>query len=293
MEVATTNNNQTTTSPGNYALLALLGILIALLFGDTIVQTFKICMNDDDYSHGTLLPFISAYLIWDRREEFKILLARGVAPLRTPKLAVLLLLGGVFIFLLGQISDLLWVRWVALFVTATAVLYMVTDFRVARFLTPPLLLLFMAKPLPDSMVPKLFFPLQVFAAKVSARLLEALDVPVYLIGNIIEIPGMKLMVEEACSGLRSMMAILTVAVIIAFSIPLSAIARMFLFLSAVALAIILNIFRVAATGVLAHFYDPSAASGFFHSFSGLVVFFVGLVVLYYLSSLLKRIGVPK
>jgi exosortase len=145
----------------------------------------------------------------------------------------------------------------------------------------------MAKPLPDSVVLRIFWPLQVLAAKISTFVLEALGVPVYLVGNIIEIPQMRLLVEEACSGMRSVISLITVALIVGHLFGMKTLARLILLTASIAIAIFFNVLRVAVTGILAHFYDPAAAQGFFHEFSGMVVFVLGLALVYWVSSLLS------
>jgi len=261
--------------------------LLAYLFWPTLRETAEICWTNEDYSHGLLLPFISAYFIHTNWSSIRQRLV-GEAP-RFSYIGAAALIAGMLTFFLGDIANLLYIRWVAFFAAVSGTLMLLLGTHRALPLAGPVLLNFMAKPLPDSLVPKLFFPLQVFAAKASAKTLEILNVPVYLKGNIIEIPGMQLMVEEACSGLRSLMALLTVAFIVLYSIELPVIAKILLILSSVVIAVALNVVRVASTGVLAHFYDPSAATGFFHTFSGMVVFIVGLIILYGAGMLLQRI----
>ena len=279
-----TANNKTSTIA--LAVGAVSFLALGFVFWDTLVETALICWNDDDYSHGLLLPLISLYLLWENKEE--------ISKAKSPSLwqvnifgIVLLILGQVG-FGVGLVSDLLFIRWVSFFISLVGVLLLVFGSSLTWLLAPALLLNFMAKPLPDSLVPALFWPLQNFAAKVSAWVLEITNVPVYLKGNVIEIPGMSLMVEEACSGLRSLMALLTVALIVLFSMPLKFAYKVLIVFLAIAIAVALNIVRVAATGLLAHFYDPKAATGFFHSFSGLIVFVVGLAALYYVGSLLEK-----
>ena len=270
-----------------FATAALLG----LIFWRTIYDTFEICFVNDDYSHGMLLPLISAYLIWERRAAIQqTIQARRNEPAASRRWVggVALFTAGLLLLLVGRASDLMWIKWTAFFPTIIGLIAAVFGYRVAAIIAPPIVLNFMAKPFPDSLVPKLFFPLQALAAKIAAHTLEILGVPVYLFGNIIEIPGMRLMVEEACSGMRSMMAILTVAVIVAYTIRTNWLGKFLLFIGSIILAIVLNVVRVTVTGILAHFYDPSAASGFFHSFSGMVVFVVGLISLFGLGKIVER-----
>jgi exosortase len=273
------------------ALTALLGYLFYPILRD-IAMT---CWTDDDYSHGLLLPIVAVYMIWDKRialqERFTVATERIRREGRDGGkiLATLLLLSGLFIYFLGEASGLSYASWLSFFPVTVGVLYLSFGRTFGLAIAPAVLILFMAKPLPDSLVVRIFWPLQVLAARVSTWTLELLNVPVYLSGNIIEIPAMRLMVEEACSGMRSVMALLTLACIVIYFIDLKLISKIAIVLSALLVAIVMNVFRVALTGVLAHFYDPKTATGFFHTFSGLIVFVIGLPILYGIGVLLFRI----
>ncbi len=274
--------------------LALILLLIGALYSDTVSRIAYICWSDDDYSHGLLLPFITLYVFWQYRTDtsFSERLARvknQMSSISVSKTGIFLLVIGLFLLFTGQLSHSLFARWVSFFFVIVGTTKLIIAPAIASAIWAPILLIFMAKPLPDSLTVQIFWPLQVIAAKISAFVLEALHVPVFLMGNIIEIPHMRLLVEEACSGMRSVMALLTVAIIIPFLIPMSNLYKAALALAAIVLAVVLNVFRVAATGVLAHFYDKKAAEGFFHEFSGMIVFIVGLVILYSLVNIIERI----
>ena len=299
-------DSASSTIPPRSSPLALIGLCLSAglflsLYWHPLADTLKICWENEDYSHGLLLPFISGYLAWqiftkDRKaalstppDETKI----PALPFTTPGfsfLGALLLVFGIIFQFLGQASDLPFFGWFGFFPALIGLLFLSFGRTIVLPYVGAILLNFMAKPLPDALVPKLFFPLQVLAAHAGARTLEWLQVPVYLKGNIIEIPGMQLMVEEACSGLRSLMALMTVAVIVLLTVEIPRWAKALILLLAVVIAIVLNVVRVAATGVLAHFFDPRAATGFFHTFSGMVVFLIGLVILYSVGGLIERIS---
>ena len=282
--------------------LALMGAafgIVFYLFYPTLKTIALICYNDDDYSHGLLLPVVAVYMIWDNRDKIisrfrksGVLSGTEQEPAENEyRLAApaFLLLLGLVLFFIGEVSGISFTSWLAFFPCILSVIFLVFGRSTTLSLSPAVLLLFMAKPLPDSFVVRLFWPLQVFAAKVSAATLAALNVPVHLSGNIIEIPAMKLLVEEACSGMRSCMALLTLALIVVYFVEMSWLSRFAMIVVAIAVAVVLNVFRVALTGILAHFYDPEAATGFFHTFSGLIVFIVGLPILYYCGRLLVKI----
>ncbi|MCB0323149.1 MAG: exosortase/archaeosortase family protein [Bdellovibrionales bacterium] len=282
-------------------LVGSVGGLLLYLFYPTLQEIALICWTDDDYSHGLLLPLVAVYMLWDRKAELVGRLEKSQTLLATAPdspaakrergvfLPQLLLVGGLLLFLLGATSGISYACWIAFFPVTLGVLQLVFGRTAMLLLAPPLLLQFMAKPLPDSVVVRLFWPLQTFAAKISTLSLELLDVPVFLSGNVIEIPEMKLMVEEACSGMRSVMALLTLALVVIYFVPLRWYNRLLLVAASVLIAVVLNVFRVAMTGLLAHFYDPSTATGFFHTFSGLLVFIIGLPLLYYVGVLLTKV----
>lgn len=267
----------------NISLLIAVLIFLGLLFNDTLYQTGRICWEVEDYSHGLILPFISLYFLWGKREQ---IVNSSVANFSFIGLTLSIL--GLVIFSLGTVSNLLFATWFSFFPTVIGMSFLIFGAEAGKQIAMPLLLMFMAKPMPDALVPKLFFPLQVIAAKLSAWVLDLLGVPVFLKGNIIEIPGLSLMVEEACSGMRSVMALLTVSVIVLYSTRVSNILKATIVGLSIIVAIALNMLRVAATGILAHFYDKSAAEGFFHGFSGLVTFILGLTIIYYIANLLSK-----
>ncbi|MDD2942982.1 MAG: exosortase/archaeosortase family protein [bacterium] len=270
----------------NIALPLLSLSLVAAVFYQTIRDTALICWNDDDYSHGLILPLVAAYLIRERVNFTQ----SGVGERKISLLGLLLLFVGVIITLLADASGLLFVSWLALFVCLSGVVLMSFQRSFALQILPPLLLLFMAKPMPDSLIPKLFGPLQAIAAQLSAKTLEMLNVPVFILGNVIEIPGMRLMVEEACSGMRSVMAIVTVAVIVVLSADLGRFTQIAVLFLSIAVAVVLNLVRVVSTGLLAHFVDPKAATDFFHTFSGMVVFVVALLLLYWIGLFIEKLS---
>ena len=267
--------------------------LLVLLFSKTIRQIAEICLTQDDYSHGILLPFIAAYSLWLKRKRIREL----VAPIQLDRsfnqetslsvyFSYALLILGVMIYFLGAASGMLHATWIAFFPISIAVVRLTLGKELSAIFLFPILIQLMAKPLPDSVVLRIFWPLQVLAARISTFVLEILGVPVYLVGNIIEIPQMRLLVEEACSGMRSVISLITVALIVGHLFGMKSIARVILLTASVGIAIGFNVLRVAMTGILAHFYDPAAASGFFHEFSGMIVFVIGLGLVYWISSLL-------
>ena len=255
--------------------------LLGLGFSEALAKIYDIAMNNDDYSHGLLLPLVTGYLVWIRKEEITETLSNLTADEPSRSLRTLIAgalgLGGLIVFVVWKLSGLTFLGWFGFFACFTSIICLSFRAEVLKKIIGPILLLYMVHPLPASVVPRLFNPLQAMAAKASELALIVLGVPVFVQGNIIEIPGMTLLVEEACSGLRSVFAMATVALIVPMMYKISMASRVFLLVLALLLAVVLNTFRVVATGLMAHFYDPSTAEGFFHTFTGMIVFIVGLV----------------
>ena len=182
----------------------------------------------------------------------------------TMRASLVFLLAGVILF---------WCGWTVLRITALPIAF----------------LLFMV-PLPYIVYDAMAFPLKLFVTKFSVLSLKAMGFTVVREGNILMFPQTVLEVADACSGLRSLMSLLALAVAMAFLTQQNPFKRLILMVSALPIAIATNMFRVIATGVLAHYYGKAAAEGFFHEFAGMAVFLLAMVLLIATSTLLKGIG---
>jgi exosortase len=134
-------------------------------------------------------------------------------------------------------------------------------------------------PLPTLIFNQIALPLQLIASITSERILNLLNIPVFREGNILQLPNITLSVAEACSGIRSLMSLITLAVMLAYFLPVRWAWRLLFVASAVPIAIVANSMRVAGTGILARYWGQAAAQGFFHSFSGWLIFVVAFAML--------------
>jgi exosortase len=159
---------------------------------------------------------------------------------------------------------------------------------VFRLLAFPLLFLFLMVPLPQSLVNVIAFPLQLVAADLAVNVLYQLGIPALREGNIIHLANAQLFVAEACSGLRSLMALITLGVVFAYFFRKSLVERALIVLSAIPIAILVNSFRVALTGVLTHRFGQAAADGVIHTTEGLFTFAIAFVLLLGEAWLLRR-----
>jgi exosortase len=149
-----------------------------------------------------------------------------------------------------------------------------------------LLVLLLAIPLPAIIYNQITFPLQILASKLASGLLPLFGVPVLREGNVIELPLMKLEVAEACSGIRSLMSLFTLSVFYGYFMEKSIWRRTLLVLASIPIAIAANAVRILGTGLCVQYWDPDKALGFFHEFSGWVIFVVSLACLYLVQRLM-------
>ena len=147
-------------------------------------------------------------------------------------------------------------------------------------------------PIPAIVFNQIAFPLQLLASKGAEITLSALAIPVLREGNVIVLANTSLEVAEACSGIRSLISLVTLAIVFGYFSDTRVWARIVLALAAVPVAVAANAVRVAGTGIAAHYYGSAAAEGFFHSFSGWMLFVVAFVMLFAIQKALGGSRAP-
>lgn len=256
--------------------ILLWGLLLgafAYLYADVIADLVTNWWQDPDYSHGFLVPVLSAYFIWQRRQH--------LANTQPSWGGLGILLCGLALLFLGHLGAEFFLMRVSMVVVIAGVITYILGWHALRRLAFPVVFLLFMIPPPTIMLNLLTFPLQLLAAKASTFTLQLLQLPVYREGNVIFLPYVTLEVVEACSGIRSLMSLLTLAVIFAYLTQQHTWKRATLVASAIPIALIANACRIWGTGILSYFYGAEAAEGFYHAFTGWLVFVVafGLLLL--------------
>jgi len=253
---------------------AVICLLIVAVYYQVLGKLVSDWWQTPDYSHGFLVPFFAAYLVWEKRE---VLRGTRVTP-SWNGVAVMAL--GVLVLLLGVYGSELFFSRISLIILLAGVVLGFGGRLYLKELRFALLVLLLAIPIPDILFNQIAFPLQILASKLASNLLPFFGVPVLREGNVIELPLMKLEVAEACSGIRSLMSLFTLAVFYGYFMEKSIWRRVLLVLASIPIAIAANAVRIVGTGLCVQYWDPDKAMGFFHEFSGWVVFLVSLVSLY-------------
>jgi exosortase len=169
---------------------------------------------------------------------------------------------------------------------AGGVLY-VTGWCMLRALTFPLSFLLLMVPLPGIIFNSIAFPLQLLAAQIATDVMQAFAIPVYREGNVIHLAAASLDVEEACSGIRSLISLTAIGAPFAYFMETKWWRRLLIVVMVIPIAIVANVFRVTVTGLLAHYLSVETALGLFHSVGGLSVFFLGTLLLFLFSVFLQ------
>jgi exosortase len=285
---------------------------IAFTYATVLLKLSRDWWFDENYSHGLLIPFIIGYILWTQRNKLAEK-ANGSSLF----LGAAAILAALFALWAGVAGAELYVQRLSLILILAGIAVYFWGVRLLQLLVVPFGLLLLAMPIPAILFNKLAFPLQLFASRCAVWSMRMLDIPVLRQGNVIELMPLnasatkKLEVVEACSGIRSLMTLLTLAVVFAyFTRPaqgsdegerLGRLGRfawlksyrfwrsLVLILSAIPIAILTNALRVSGTGVLAHYYGTEIADGFFHSFSGWVIYIVAFLLLFGVGWVLERL----
>jgi exosortase A len=260
--------------------VGLLGLLVVILYAPTFPMFIYDWSTDDNYSHGFLVPVIVGYLIWMKREE----LGRLVP--RPSWLGLVVLVAGLGVYLVGTIGAEWFLRRVSLIVVLGGVILAVYGVAYLRVLLFPLGFLFFMVPLPAIVYTGIAFRLQLVVSRVSAVLISLAGVSVFQRGNILEVSTGPLAVEEACSGMRSIMALLALSALFAYLRYRTPLKQWILVVCALPVAVVTNILRVTVTGILAHHFGREMAEGVLHDSFGWIVFVVAFVLLFGVSVVL-------
>jgi exosortase len=256
---------------------ALLGLLYAPVLADLIRDWW----DDPNYSHGFLVPVCSAFLVWRKRDALRTIAWPGSI------WGFGLLLGGLGLLVLGQVGAEQFLTRSSLILVIAGLVWFHFGGRMLRAVLFPIAFLIVMVPLPSILFYAVAFPLQSLAAQNAAWVLERLGVPVLLDGNVIHLSDISLGVTEACSGIRSLVSLLSLALGWAY-LTLRGPGAMSLFVaSAVPITILANAGRVVLTGVIGQSFGRAYAEGFFHTFSGWLIFVFAFVCLFGVHAALR------
>lgn len=251
-----------------------LALVVTLLYASVLVRLANQFYANPNYSHGFAIPFFSAYLIWLKRDS----LAR--IEKRPSLFGLVLVLGSIGLLYLGNIGAELFLTRISLVLLIVGLVFFFWGDPSVRLLAFPLGFLLLMIPIPTIIFNHIVFPLQLLSSRFATATLETIKiVPVLREGNLLILPHCTLEVVEACSGIRSLMSLVALALGYAYLAERSLVIRTFLTIAMVPVAIVGNGFRVVVAALLAHYRGAQSVDGFLHPISGVVIFLVAVVSL--------------
>jgi len=275
---------------------------VAFLYATVLTKLGRDWWSDENYSHGLLVPFVIALIVWNEWDGLKRLV--GDPSIFVGGISVVLSL---LLLIAGTLGAELFTQRISFALMLAGIVIYLFGVRVLNLLVVPFVLLLLAIPIPQIVFNRIAFPLQIWASQMAVWGIRLFEVPTLRKGNVIDIlpngstQTISLEVVEACSGIRSLMTLVTLALILAYftrregrmgfaNLSTSDLWRaVVLMILAVPIAVLTNAARVTGTGVLTYYYGKQATEGTWHDMSGWLVYVVALALLIGANYLLRRI----
>jgi exosortase len=261
-------------------LLSLLILLYASVLRLLVAQWW----TDPNYGHGFFVPLFSGYILWHQRERWT------KSEIEPSNFGLLVMLGAVALLFIGSLGAELFTSRFSLLVLIAGIILFLAGWKMLRAVVFPLAFLIFMIPIPVIIYNQITFPLQLIASRLATVWLEVIGVPVLRDGNVLVLSNFSLEVAEACSGIRSLMSLIALAVAYGHLAEPRRWVRYALVLLMVPSAIVTNAMRIMGAGVLAHKFGPQAAEGFLHQFSGWVIFLATLVLIFLCHWILRHVA---
>jgi exosortase D (VPLPA-CTERM-specific) len=265
--------------------IAIAGAL--LLFGSALGQLYSIWNEQPEYSYGILIPFLSGFLVWRERAQL-----RGL-PFTGSWYGVLLIVLGLALRLVGQLSTMPALVHYALLLVLYGLVLALTGPTVFRRMLMPLFILVFMVPLPPFLSDQLSLQLQLVSSQLGVWIIRAAGISVFLEGNVIDLGAYQLEVAQACSGLRYLFPLMTLAFVIAFVFRGPIWKRVIVCLSSLPITVLMNSLRIGVIGITVDRWGTRMAEGMLHEFEGWAVFMVSTILVVCLAVGLNRVGASK
>lgn len=253
--------------------LILFVILTVILYAPTFMELVFLWAENEDYNHGFLILPASAYLVWRKRRQLMRL------PFCSSPLGLVFLSLWAAFYLLGAGAQILMFECCSLILFLLGALLLTAGVRFTRTVLFPVVFLILMLPIPAEVYTLLTSPLQAATTGLSAHILTLADIPVLREGNLIHLPNCSMQVGAACSGIRSLLSIITLSLLMGYLLFPSNVERALLIVLSVPVAMIGNILRITAAGLIVSWFSPGMAEGSSHTLAGMATFSFACVLL--------------
>lgn len=234
---------------------------------------FLIWLEDEEYGHGMMVVGILVYLLYRNRNMLL------TTPTSVSWMGILVSFTALLMFSLGELSGIAPIQMYSIWLFAVAATFSIGGWGLFRKLLVPLFIIFLLIPLPNVLGPMLTSQLQLISSKLGVWVIRLFGGVVFLEGNVIDMGGFKLLVAEACAGLRYLFPLMSIGAIAGYLMCAPVWMRWAIFLATIPVTIFMNSFRIGVTGLLTEAYGSGHTEGFLHFFEGWVVFVASLAIL--------------
>ena len=261
---------------------ALVGLLL-VLYGPILKHLVGNWWTNPNYGHGFLVPVFAGFVLWKERERIS-----GI-PLKPANFGLLVMVGAIGLLLFGSLGAELFTSRFSLLVLIGGMVLFLAGWGMLKAVSFPLGFLILMIPFPAIIFNQITFPLQLLASRLATSVLQLINVPVLREGNLIILPNYTLEVVDACSGIRSLMTLITLAIAYGYLVEKKIWVRWLLVVIMIPIAIVSNSIRIVGAGLLTYHFGPRMAEGFFHEFSGWVIFVAALFLMFACHWVLRKI----
>lgn len=270
-------------SPNIWIMLLGIAALMGFVFFDGL-KLMVLWWERPEYSHGYLIPLISAFLIWQKKDELELV------PYEGSWTGFVIVLMGLLLYFAGELSTLYTIIQYSFLVVVMGAVLTLMGWKAFKIIWVPLLILAFMIPLPNFLYNNLSAQLQLISSELGVAIIRLFNISVYLEGNVIDLGTYKLQVVEACSGLRYLFPLMTLSFIAAYFFKGAFWKRAVIFLSSIPITVLMNSFRIGVIGVMVDWWGKAMAEGFLHDFEGWAVFMACTAILMLEMWILAKIG---
>lgn len=267
-----------------WASLLAVALLLWFPYAQGVRELLKVWGSREEYSYGYMIPFISAFLIWQRKNILERMSFTG------SWVGLAVAIAGIALLIVGNLSTLFLVVQISLIVVVLGLALALTGQPAFKVIVVPLAFLLFMIPLPSFFLVELSQRLQLISSELGVAVVRAAGISVLLEGNVIDLGTFKLQVVEACSGLRYLFPLLTLSFIASYFFKAPFWKRLVVFLSAIPITVLMNSLRIGAIGITVEYWGPAMAEGILHDFEGWIVFMACTAVLVLEMWILSRVG---
>lgn len=265
----------------NNLILIFLAGSFFLMFFPVWKNLIDLWMTSDDHSYGLFILPICIYIVWQKKEELKQIHQQSETK------GIIIVVLSLLLYLLSKYADILTLEPVSMVIFVFGAVFFIFGYNMVKALLFPLCFLFFIVPVPSQIYSAMTIPLQLFVTKASVFVAGLFDIPIFREGNVIHLSERTLQVVQACSGLRSLVALLTLSAVFGYLTLTSNILRMILFVSGLPVAICVNIFRVLVMIIAFHYFDFDLTQDSIHSIFGIVIFVLALLFIAIIKKVLS------